>query len=194
MLDPSCEDITGRVLEALAVLGYDAGHPAATRAIDWLWSRQGGDGTWYGRWGVNYLYGTWLALAGLSAMGARADDERIQRAARWIREHQNRDGGWGELPASYDDAARKGRGPSTSAQTAWALIGLFAAGDYTSDAVERGLGYLVRTQQSDGSWTDAPWTGTGFPRVFYLRYHLYATQFPVLALALHARATAREAA
>ena len=180
MIDPSCEDITARALETLALRGIDT--PAMERAATFLRNKQEPDGTWYGRWGCNYIYGTWLAVTALSR-SARADDrERIDRALRWFRDRQNPDGGWGELPRSYDDPSLKGVGPSTAAQTAWALLAFFAAGDFESDAVRRGLAYLVQTQSRDGSWWDEPWTGTGFPRVFYLRYHLYATYFPLLAL------------
>ena len=185
MLDPSCEDITGRALEALQCLGVPAGHTAVRNAVSFLEKRQERDGTWYGRWGVNYIYGTWLALRGLAHAGEDLEQPRYQRAGAWLRAHQNVDGGWGELPRSYDDPSTKGCGPSTAAQTAWALMSLFALGEERSEAVERGVAYLLREQQYDGSWRDAHWTGTGFPKVFYLRYHLYATYFPLWALSLY---------
>jgi squalene-hopene/tetraprenyl-beta-curcumene cyclase len=183
MLDPSCEDITGRVLEALHTLGFGADDPVVRRAVAYLYSKQEPDGSWFGRWGVNYVYGTWLVLQGLRAVGEDPADARLQEAAAWLRSVQNEDGGWGETPLSYDDPSQRGRGPSTAAQTAWGLLGLFAVGETDSEAVRRGLAWLLRAQREDGSWHDEPWTGTGFPRVFYLRYHLYATQFPLLALA-----------
>jgi squalene-hopene/tetraprenyl-beta-curcumene cyclase len=187
MIDPSCEDITGRVLEALHGLGLHAGDPAVRRAANFLERKQCLDGTWYGRWGCNYIYGSWLALRGLLHAGHDLRERRFQKTAEWLRTHQNPDGGWGELPASYDDPRVKGCGPSTPSQTAWALMALFATGDRDSDPVRRGVEYLLARQAYDGSWTDEYWTGTGFPKVFYLRYHLYATYFPLWALSLYAR-------
>jgi squalene-hopene/tetraprenyl-beta-curcumene cyclase len=185
MLDPSCEDITGRVLETLAEEGYARSHPVVVKAVGFLQRSQLPDGTWYGRWGSNYIYGTWLALWGLAVAGEDMAAEIYRRSACWLRRHQNPDGGWGESLASYDDPAHKGHGPSTAAQTAWALLGLHATGDFTSEAVRRGVGYLLDTQQEDGSWSDEHWTATGFPRVFYLRYDYYDDYFPLLALAIH---------
>ena len=191
MIDPSCDDITGRTLEALDRVGAARGSRAVRRAVAWLAGRQDADGTWYGRWGCNYVYGTWLALRGLACAGEDLSQERYQRAGSWLRRHQNEDGGWGELPHSYDEPGRKGIGPSTPSQTAWALLGLFALGDTTSTSVRRGLGYLLANQRYDGSWKDDYWTGTGFPRVFYLRYHLYATYFPLWALSVYEREAGR---
>jgi squalene-hopene/tetraprenyl-beta-curcumene cyclase len=187
MIDPSCEDITGRALEAFHSIGVPAGHPAVRRAAAYLDTKQLPDGTWYGRWGCNYLYGSFLALRGLLHAGEDMRQVRFQQTADWIRAHQNDDGGWGELPLSYDDPTTKGQGPSTPSQTAWALVGLFATGDRDSEAVRRGVDYLLAKQQYDGSWQDDHWTATGFPKVFYLRYHLYATVFPLRALALYTR-------
>lgn len=192
MIDPSCEDITGRALETFHALGLPPSHRAVTRAIAFLRARRGADGTWYGRWGTNYLYGTWLAAWGLSRAGSDAFASEIGEAAAWVRSVQNDDGGWGETQASYDDPASKGRGPSNASQTAWALMTLFASGDFGSESVARGVDYLTATQRSDGSWCDATWTGTGFPRVFYLRYHLYDDTFPLLALATFARGAGAE--
>jgi squalene-hopene/tetraprenyl-beta-curcumene cyclase len=189
MIDPSCEDITGRVLEALHNLGAPEGDLAVREAVAFLNGKQHADGTWYGRWGVNYVYGTWLVLRGLAHAGVDIGRPRYQRAADWLRARQNDDGGWGELPQSYDDPATRGKGPSTAAQTTWALMALFAAGDRDSDFVRRGVDYLLRQQDYDGSWRDEHWTGTGFPKVFYLRYHLYATYFPLWALSLYRRET-----
>ena len=194
MIDPSCEDITGRALEALHNVGDRPDHPAVRRAVAFLREKQEEDGTWYGRWGCNYVYGTWLALRGLMHAGENLSEPRYQRAAGWFGARQNADGGWGELQHSYDEPAAKGVGPSTPSQTAWALMALFALGHTSSDVVRRGVEYLLRTQQYDGSWRDEHWTATGFPRVFYLRYHLYATYFPLWALSLYRQAAgAREA-
>jgi squalene-hopene/tetraprenyl-beta-curcumene cyclase len=184
MIDPSCEDITGRTLEALENLGFESNHPSIRNAVQYMRERQESDGAWYGRWGCNYIYGTWLGLRGLRHAGEDLSQPRYKRAAEWIRVRQNSDGGWGELPDSYDAPEAKGQGPSTPSQTAWALMGLFAAGDHSSDKVRRGIDYLIQTQRGDGSWQDAFWTGTGFPKVFYLRYHLYATYFPLWALSI----------
>jgi len=183
MIDPSCEDITGRMLEALAALALPQQHPSVRRAVTYLRGRQQPDGTWYGRWGCNYLYGTSLALTGLRSAGEDLDEPRYRRSADWLKLRQNADGGWGELPLSYDDPSRKGQGPSTPSQTAWAMLALLACGHARSAAMGRGTAYLLSRQQADGSWCDEHWTGTGFPRVFYLRYHLYATYFPLRALA-----------
>jgi squalene-hopene/tetraprenyl-beta-curcumene cyclase len=184
MIDPSCEDITGRMLDALSALGVPPEHAAVRRAVEYLRRKQMPDGTWYGRWGCNYIYGTALALAGLQAAGEDLGEARYQRSADWLEGRQNQDGGWGELPLSYDDPARKGEGPSTPSQTAWALQGLAACGRAGGAAASRGIEYLLARQRDDGSWKDEHWTGTGFPKVFYLRYHLYATYFPLRALAV----------
>jgi len=187
MIDPSCEDITGRILEALHGLGVPAGEPAVRRATAYIERKQDSDGTWYGRWGCNYIYGSWLALRGLLHAGEDLRQARFQRTAEWLRARQNSDGGWGELPLSYDEPEKKGQGPSTPSQTAWALMTLFASGDRDSATVRRGIEYLLSRQLYDGAWKDDHWTGTGFPKVFYLRYHLYATYFPLWALSLYAR-------
>jgi squalene-hopene/tetraprenyl-beta-curcumene cyclase len=187
MIDPSCEDITGRTLEALGRLGFDPDQKAVRRAVAYLKRKQDPDGTWYGRWGCNHTYGTWLALRGLKTAGEDLSRECYQRAGSWLRRHQNEDGGWGELPRSYDEPGHKGIGPSTPSQTAWALLALFALGDTTSGSARRGVEYLLRNQRYDGSWKDDFWTGTGFPKVFYLRYHLYATYFPLWALSVYQR-------
>ncbi|MDT8367785.1 MAG: squalene--hopene cyclase [Longimicrobiales bacterium] len=181
MLDPSCADITGRVLKLLRKVGMGPDHPAVAKGIDFLCNDQLEDGTWYGRWGCNYIYGTWLAIEGLAAHGA--EPERCRRAANWLREQQNEDGGWGESLATYDDPSLKGKGVSTAAQTAWAMLALISAGDRDSATLRRGATWLLSTQLDDGTWNDEVWTGTGFPRVFYLRYGLYDLYFPLLALA-----------
>lgn len=182
MLDPSASDITGRILELLATAGLDRSHPSVKRAVEFLHRSQESDGTWFGRWGVNYIYGTWLAVRGLKAIGEPMENIRYQQAGRWLLKHQNPDGGWGESCRSYDDPSLKGQGVSTPSQTAWALMTLMALEKVGEPAFERGLRFLLDGQQADGNWSEEPFTGTGFPRVFYLRYHLYRTYFPLLAL------------
>ena len=183
MLDPSCPDITGRVLEALARHGLGQYDPAIQGGVRYLLGSQEQDGSWYGRWGVNYVYGTFLALRGLRAARAAAAGPAIQQAAQWLRSVQNADGGWGESCASYE-TNRFVAAPSTASQTAWALLGLHAAGDTSSSAARRGLEWLVERQLPNGDWAEELMTGTGFPRAFYLQYHLYRHYFPVLALAM----------
>ena len=190
MLDPATVDITGRILEMLAAYGYDRNHPAVKRAIQFIRDEQESDGSWFGRWGVNYIYGTTFVLRGLEAMGVDHHEPYVQQAAEWLRMVQNPDGGWGESLGSYDDATTKGVGPSTPSQTAWAVMGLLAASDTRSDSVARGVAYLLRTQKKDGSWDEAYYTGTGFPRVFYLAYHLYRQYFPLIALTTYKKVMA----
>ncbi|HKP84770.1 MAG TPA: squalene--hopene cyclase [Blastocatellia bacterium] len=186
MIDPSSSDITGRGLETLAALGFKRDHPVAQKALAFIAKEQEPDGTWFGRWGCNYIYGTWLALHGLKCIGEDMWEPQYQAAGCWLRSIQNANGGWGESPASYDDPSLKGQGASTASQTAWAIMGLMATGD-ESDGLDRGVEYLLKNQREDGSWKDDYWTGTGFPSVFYLRYHLYAVYFPLLALAMYAK-------
>jgi squalene-hopene/tetraprenyl-beta-curcumene cyclase len=187
LLDPSTEDLTGRGLELLATVGYSRESEPARRAVEFLRHRQRHDGPWYGRWGVNYIYGTWSVLRALGAAGEDPQQEYIQRAVRWLERQQNDDGGWGETCASYDDPELAGQGRSMPSQTAWALLGLLAVGR-TGPAVDRGIRYLLEMQERDGSWTDPLFNGTGFPRVFMLKYHLYATYFPLWALGMYRRA------
>ena len=188
MLDPTCPDLTGRVLDALCVVGPGASHPAVRRGVEFLRRAQEDDGSWFGRWGVNYIYGTCFALRGLSAAGEDPREAYIIRAGEWLRSIQNADGGWGESCASYCDAGRKIEGESTASQTAWALLGLLASGDCRSSSVEAGARYLLDTQLPDGSWEEDNYTGTGFPGVFYLKYDLYRQYFPLLALAEYLKA------
>lgn len=187
MLDPATADITGRVLEMLAAYGYDTRNIEIRKAVQFLRDTQEQDGSWYGRWGVNYIYGTWQVLKGLRCIGEDMSAEYCQKAARWLRSVQNADGGWGESCYSYDNPISKAQGPSTPSQTAWALMGLFASGDLESLTVRRGVEYLLRTQQSDGNWREEYFTGTGFPRVFYLKYHYYRNYFPLFALGMYLR-------
>jgi squalene-hopene/tetraprenyl-beta-curcumene cyclase len=187
MLDPSTADITARTLEMLARYGLDTSETRVQRAIDFLKKEQEADGAWFGRWGVNYVYGTWQVLKGLSVIGEDMDQPYARRAADWLRSAQNEDGGWGESCATYDDPSLRGQGPSTASQTAWAVMGLISAGRVADPSVLRGVEYLIRTQQEDGSWDEEWFTGTGFPKVFYLKYHLYSKFFPVFALGMYAR-------
>ncbi|HEU5340261.1 squalene--hopene cyclase [Edaphobacter sp.] len=200
MLDPPTVDITGRMLEMLAQYGYTRKDPRVEKAVQFILKEQEPDGSWFGRWGVNYLYGTFLVLRGLEAMGMWNHEPAIQQAAEWIRMVQNADGGWGETCGTYDDPAQRGIGPSTPSQTAWAVLGLLAAGDTRSDSVAKGVRWLIARQHEDGSWDELAagrngesyYTGTGFPRVFYLGYHLYKQYFPLLALTTYQRAMEKE--
>jgi squalene-hopene/tetraprenyl-beta-curcumene cyclase len=192
MIDPSTPDIAGRVLEAFGKTGWRVGHPAVDRGLAYLRQTQGPTGCWFGRWGVNYIYGTWQALEGLRAVGVPSDDPVVRRAAEWLEAHQQPDGGWGESPESYADPDLAGIGPVTASQTAWAIKGLVAAGRADSPAVAQGLRWLADRQEPDGSWQQREFTGTGFPLVFYLRYHYYPISFPLLAVARAAAAVGRE--
>ena len=192
LLDPSTADLAGRCLEMLGALGYDQTHPSAGPALAFLKKEQEKDGSWYGRWGVNYIYGTWSVLAGLRAIGEDLSAPYIRRAVSWLESKQNPDGGWGESCLSYrDDGDDHGKGESTPSQTAWALMGLMSAGAVDSFSVARGVQFLIRQQAKDGSWQEIAHTGTGFPRVFYLRYHWYCQSFPLLALAVCSNLRAR---
>jgi squalene-hopene/tetraprenyl-beta-curcumene cyclase len=182
VVDPSCADLTGRVLEMMASVGYRTDHPVATRAIEWLKRNQSPAGGWRGRWGINFIYGTFSALSGLRAIGVDINQPWIKRAVNWLKSKQNPDGGWGESPLSDKDPAWHGRGISTASQTAWALIGLIAGEDGLSEHAMRGAQWLSEQQNDDGAWTELESTGNGFPNHFYLRYHMYAHYFPLMAL------------
>ena len=182
MIDPSTPDMTGRVLEALGKLGRRLGDPAVDRAVAYVRRAQQPDGSWFGRWGVNYIYGTWQAITGLTAVGVPSDDPAIVRAADWLLAHQQACGGWGESPDSYEHPQLRGQGDPTASQTAWAVMGLIAAGLQRHQAVTRAVRYLTIMQNDDGTWDEAEFTGTGFPQVYYLRYHYYPIYFPLLAL------------
>jgi squalene-hopene/tetraprenyl-beta-curcumene cyclase len=187
MLDPATVDITGRVLESLAAYGLTMKDKPVRRAIEFLRREQEADGSWFGRWGVNYIYGTMCVLRGLEAIGFDPHDAMVQQATEWLRMNQNADGGWGEDCGSYDDPNRKGAGASTCSQTAWAVLGLMSGGDLRSESLARGIAYLLDHQDAEGGWSDPLYTGTGFPRVFYLKYHAYPWYFPLMALAKYAR-------
>jgi squalene-hopene/tetraprenyl-beta-curcumene cyclase len=187
MLDPTCPDITGRVIESLVAHGVKANHPAVTRGLEYLRKSQEADGSWYGRWGVDYIYGTFLALRGFEAAGESNREAHILRAGEWLRAIQNADGGWGESCASYDNKTFT-PAPSSPSQTAWAILGLLAGGDTNSSSLHKGVEWLVEHQRADGGWDEDLSTGTGFPRVFYLKYHYYRHSFPVLALSMYRKA------
>jgi squalene-hopene/tetraprenyl-beta-curcumene cyclase len=167
------------VVEMLAKLGRS--QPAVARGVEWLFGSQEEDGSWFGRWGANYLYGTGAVVPALVAAGVRPSHPAIRRAVTWLKEHQNPDGGWGEDLRSYDEPATAGRGASTASQTAWALLALLAAGE-RSEVTDAGVTFLTATQNEAGSWDEPFFTGTGFPGDFYINYHLYRLVFPVTAL------------
>jgi squalene-hopene/tetraprenyl-beta-curcumene cyclase len=183
MLDPSCPDITARVLEALGQYGYLPGNPQVDRALAFIEKTQDRRGCWIGRWGVNYLYGTWQVLVGLEAIGLDMQHPMVRHAVRWLEQVQQPSGAWGETCQSYNDPSLAGHGTPTASQTAWALLALIAAGEGTSASVRRGIDWLAATQGADGNWHEDQFTGTGFPKVFYLKYHLYRLYFPLMALA-----------
>jgi squalene-hopene/tetraprenyl-beta-curcumene cyclase len=187
MLDPECADITARILELLGYEGVPLEDTQVQDALTFIRGTQESDGSWYGRWGVNYIYGTWQVLRGLRALNIRMDQPWLLRARDWLRSVQREDGGWGERCNTYDDPVFKGQGPSTPSQTAWAVMGLCAFDDPSDPAIQKGIEYLVRTQNEDGSWTEDEITGTGFPKVFYLKYDMYRNSWPLLALATYRR-------
>jgi squalene-hopene/tetraprenyl-beta-curcumene cyclase len=207
VIDPPSVDVTAHVLEMLGQLGYNSEDPAVERALRYVMSEQEDDGPWFGRWGVNYIYGAGAVLPALEAVGYDMSSEPVRRAVGWIVDHQNSDGGWGESCTSYVDPDDRGRGPSTPSQTAWALLALIAAGDGGGEAAEQGVRHLVETQQDGGSWDEAYYTGTGFPGYgvgqrlertpepddpryqseelsagFMINYHMYRSYWPLMAL------------
>ena len=187
LLDPSTSDLTGRCLELLSMYGFPRDYPPLARALEFLRKNQEPFGGWFGRWGVNYIYGTWSVMMGLRQAGEDLNQPYIRKAVEWLKSCQNPDHGWGETCQSYADPSFAGRGKSTASQTAWALLALMAAGEHNSPAVQRGIHYLLSTQNSRGGWDEDLYTGTGFPRVFYLRYHGYGEYFPFWAMAVYSR-------
>jgi squalene-hopene/tetraprenyl-beta-curcumene cyclase len=183
MLDPECSDITARVLELLGGEGWAQDHFQIEKAIRYLKDNQEADGSWYGRWGVNYLYGTWQVIRGLDSLGVDMTQPWVERAYQWLESVQHEDGGWGERCDSYEDPRFKGRGPSTPSQTAWVVMALNTLGDPSRPSLRRGVDYLLKKQVEDGSWLEEETTGTGFPKVFYLKYDMYRNTWPLLALA-----------
>lgn len=182
MIDPPTADLAGRLLEMMGTFGYDMEFGRVRRAISFLRDAQEDDGSWWGRWGVNYIYGTWSVLVGLDAIGEDMNLPYVRRAVMWLKERQRTDGGWGEDCLSYWDQSRAGEGESSPSQTAWAILGLLAAEKKISAEVSRGISYLLTQQEATGSWPEDLFTGTGFPRHFYLRYHGYRNYFPLMAL------------
>jgi squalene-hopene/tetraprenyl-beta-curcumene cyclase len=181
VIDPPSADVTAHIIEAFAAEGQ-GDHPAVRRGVVWLLRAQETDGSWFGRWGANYIYGTGAVVPALIAAGVRPSKPAIRRAVTWLEVHQNQDGGWGEDLRSYDDASLAGQGASTASQTAWALLALLAAGEQHGAAAKRGICWLARTQRADGGWDEPQFTGTGFPGDFYINYHLYRLAFPLSAL------------
>jgi squalene-hopene/tetraprenyl-beta-curcumene cyclase len=185
ILDPTCSDLTARTLELLGYINFNPKVRSVRDAIQYLIDTQESDGSWYGRWGVNYIYGTWQVLRGLRAIGHNMTQDWILRGRDWLESCQNEDGGWGETCATYENPATKGIGKSTASQTAWAIMGICACGDLNRTSIQRGLRFLLSTQKDDGSWDEPEITGTGFPGVFYLKYDMYRQNFPLLALATY---------
>jgi squalene-hopene/tetraprenyl-beta-curcumene cyclase len=191
VIDEPSADVTAHAVEMLAALGM-LDTPAARRGVRWLIAEQEPGGSWFGRWGVNHVYGTGAAVPALIAAGVAPGEGCIRRAVDWLERHQNEDGGWGEDPRSYDDPAWIGRGASTASQTAWALLALHAAGRIGTPALQRGVDWLVATQREDGTWEEPQYTGTGFPSDYYINYHLYRLVFPIAALGRCLRSAAEE--
>jgi squalene-hopene/tetraprenyl-beta-curcumene cyclase len=184
LLDPPTADVSARCLSFLAQAGYDRNHPTVARGIAYLKSDQESDGSWFGRWGTNYIYGTWSVLCALNAVGEDMNQPYIHRAVGWLMACQNEDGGWGEDGATYWKERKGEVKESTPSQTAWAVLGLMAAGEVESASVKRGIDYLMKApREESGRWREQWFTAVGFPRVFYLRYHSYAAVFPLWALA-----------
>lgn len=191
LIDPPTVDLTGRMLELMGTFGYSKTDPAAARALQFVKENQEPEGAWWGRWGVNYLYGTWSVLAGLAAMGEDLSQPYIKRAINWIKSRQNLDGGWGETCESYHDPSLAGVGESTPSQTGWALLALMAVGEADSSTVSRGIQYLLDNQNPDGTWDENNYTGTGFPKYFMIKYHIYRNCFPLTALGTYRSLTGK---
>jgi len=187
LVDPSTSDVTGRCIELLGMLGYSGDFSPVQKGLRFLRKEQEDCGAWYGRWGVNYIYGTLSVLMGLNQVGEDMSQPYIRKAVRWLKSCQNPDNGWGETRQTYLDPSLAGKGPSTASQTAWALMGLMAAEEVNDPAVQRGVQYLISNQNQEGGWDEDRFTGTGFPKVFYLRYHGYSHYFPLWALGMYQR-------
>jgi squalene-hopene/tetraprenyl-beta-curcumene cyclase len=194
MLDPECADITARIIELLGYENWSRDHHQIQDGVAYCRAEQEDDGSWYGRWGVNYIYGTWQVLRGMRALKLNMNEDWLQRGKTWLESVQHPDGGWGERCNTYDDPVFKGQGPSTASQTAWAVMGLCAFDDPENAVLKRGVEYLCRKQNDDGSWTEHETTGTGFPKVFYLKYDMYRNAWPLLALATYKQICDRAAA
>jgi squalene-hopene/tetraprenyl-beta-curcumene cyclase len=194
MIDPECADITARILELLGYENWDNGNFQIDKALKFIRDTQEPDGSWYGRWGVNYLYGTWQVLRGMRALNLDMNQPWLLRGKEWLESVQHSDGGWGERCNTYDDPVFKGRGPSTASQTAWAVMALCAFDDPNNPHLQRGVDYLMSTQNADGSWTEHETTGTGFPKVFYLKYDIYRNAWPLLALSDYKKLLAKKIA
>jgi squalene-hopene/tetraprenyl-beta-curcumene cyclase len=180
--DPSCPDITGRTLECLGHHGYTVTHPSIQQAINFIKHRQHPDGCWFGRWGINYVYGTWQVLCGVQMVAQDMTADWIVKGAQWLRSVQKPDGSFGESADTYEDESTKGQGPSTASQTAWGTMGMMAVYGPQDDGVIRGIKWLLDHQEEAGNWEEQWFTGTGFPKVFYLRYHLYRLYFPIMCI------------
>ncbi len=187
LIDPPTADLTGRMLELMGTFNFPRSHSAVVRALEFIKAQQEPEGPWWGRWGVNYIYGTWSVLAGLEAIGEDMTQPYIKKAVNWLKSKQNLDGGWGEVCESYEDRSLMGCGPTTASQTAWALLSLFSAGEVNSKAVLRGIEYLISNQKEDGTWDEDAFTGTGFPKFFMIKYHIYRNCFPLTALGRYRR-------
>ena len=182
MIDPSTPDVTGRVLELLGQMGYGPSEEHVSRALAYLRNTQEKDGLWWGRWGVNYSYGTWSVLVGLRSVGVDMTLPYVRMAAESLKARQNKDGSWGECCESYADPALRLKGKGTPSQTSWVIMALIAAGDGGCEEVRRGISFLLEKQKPDGTWDENEFTGTGFPRHFMLSYHNYRNCFPLMAL------------
>jgi squalene-hopene/tetraprenyl-beta-curcumene cyclase len=182
MLDSPTADVSGRVLWLLGRVGFKKNHPQVRRLIRFMKEKQESDGSWWGRWGVNYIYGSWLALTGLASIGEDMTQPYIRRSIKWYEDHQNKDGGWGETCESYKNPSLAGQGNSTASQTAWAVMGMIAGGEQENLVVKRGVDFLLNRQETYGSWHENEFTGTGFPIHFFIKYHMYQNLFPLMAL------------
>ena len=189
LLDPPTSDVTARCVMMLCQLGHGREHQAVRRGLEYLRTEQEEDGSWYGRWGVNHIYGTWSVLTALEAAGEDMTQPYIRKAVEWLLTRQSVDGGWGEDCATYAPGNRDLMRSSTPSQTAWALLGLMAAGEADSPAVNRGIAYLLQAPRNGANWVENLYTGTGFPRVFYLKYHGYSAYFPLWALSRYRNLT-----